>query len=61
MTYESPIVKEVRERAMKISERFDHDLGKYCEHLRAQEKKHPERIVDQIAVVKSTALHIPNK
>jgi hypothetical protein len=53
MTYESPIVQEVRERAMKISERFGHDLHKYCEYLREQEKKHPERVVDQIVIIRS--------
>jgi hypothetical protein len=53
MTYESPIVQEVRARAMKIGERFDHNLQKYCEYLRDQEKKHPERIVNQIAVIQS--------
>lgn len=53
MTNESPIVQEVRSRAMQISQRFDHDLHKYCEYLREQEKKHPDRIVDQIAIVRS--------
>ncbi len=56
MVEESPIVREVRERAMQIEARFGHDLHKYCEHLREQEKKHPDRIVDQVAVVRSKAL-----
>jgi hypothetical protein len=56
MTEESPIVREVRERATQIEARFGYDLHKYCEHLREQEKKHPDRIVDQIAVVRSKAL-----
>ena len=53
MIHESPVVQDVRERAMKISERFGNDLHKYCEYLRDQEKKHPERIVNQIAVIQS--------
>lgn len=53
MTNESSIVQEVRQRAMQISQRFDHDLHKYCAYLREQEKKHPDRVVDQIAVVRS--------
>ena len=53
MIHESPIVQEVRQRAMKIGERFGHDLRKYCDYLRDQEKKHPERIVDQIAIIRS--------
>ena len=57
MTSESPIVQEVRERAMKISERFGHDLHKYGEYLREQEKQHPERVVNQIAVIRSKDFH----
>jgi hypothetical protein len=53
MNDESPIVREVRERAMKIEERFCFDAHAYCEYLREQEKKHPERVVDQITVVRS--------
>ncbi|MCG2682866.1 MAG: hypothetical protein L6306_04545 [Planctomycetales bacterium] len=55
MTDESPIVLEVRERAMRIEQRFGNDLHKYCEHLREEEKKHADRVVDQIAVVPSEA------
>ena len=57
MIEESPIVREVRERAMQIEARFGHDLHKYCEHLREQEKKRRDHIVDQIAVVRSKSLH----
>lgn len=53
MMDESPIVREVRERAKRIEERFDNDIHKYCEHLRKEEKKHFDRVVDQIAVVHS--------
>ena len=56
MTNESPIVQEVRQRAEQISRRFKHDLHEYCQYLREQEKKHPEKMVDQIAVVQSTAI-----
>ena len=61
MTEDSPIVREVRERALRIEERFDHDLHKYCEYLRKQEKQHPERVVDQIAVVQSKPVCAPAK
>lgn len=44
--YEDPVVKEVREIAMRISARFDHDPQKYFEHLRKRQAEHPERIVD---------------
>jgi hypothetical protein len=53
---ESRIVREVRERATQIEARFGHDLHKYCEYLREQEKEHPDHMVDQIAVVRSKAL-----
>jgi hypothetical protein len=55
MIEESPIVREVRERALQIEARFGHDLHKYCDHLREQENKHHDRIVDQNAVVRSKA------
>jgi hypothetical protein len=53
MSEESPIVEEVRARAMKISERFGHDLQRYCSYLREQERKHPHRVVSQITVVRA--------
>jgi len=53
MIEESPIVREVRARAMKIEERFGFDTHAYCEYLREQEKKHPERVVNQVTVVRS--------
>jgi len=53
MSEQSPIVREVRERAIAIEERFGHDLHKYCNHLRKREQKHPDRVVDQITVVRS--------
>jgi hypothetical protein len=56
MTDESDIVREVRERAMQIEGRYHHDLHEYCEYLRAEEKKHADRLVDQIAVVPSKSL-----
>jgi len=61
MSYESPIVREVRDRAMKISERFEHDLHRYCAHLREQEKAHPERIVTPITVVRPVETSVPGR
>jgi hypothetical protein len=53
MNEDSPIVKEVRDRATEISERFGHDLHRYAEHLRQREQEHPDRVVNQITVVAS--------
>jgi hypothetical protein len=39
---------------MKISEQFGHDLHKYCVHLRERQRQHPQCVVDQITVVRST-------
>jgi hypothetical protein len=52
MSEESPIVREVRERALKISERFGHDLSRYCIYLREREKRHPRNVVNQVTVVR---------
>ena len=56
---ESPIVREVRERAMQIEAQFGHNMRTHCEHLREQEKVHHDRIVDENAVVRSTAVRNP--
>ena len=53
MSPESRIVEEVRERAMKISAKFGHDLHRYAQHLKEVEKQHSEQVVDQITVVKT--------
>ena len=54
MSRESPIVEEIRERCLRISEEFGHDLRKYAEHLKEVESKYPERLVNQITVVKAS-------
>ena len=53
MSGDSPIVEEVRRRAMELSKQFDHDLRKYAEHLRAIEEKYRDRLVNEITVVRS--------
>jgi hypothetical protein len=50
---ESPIVEEVRCRAMAISARYEHDLQKYAEHLRQIEAENASRVVSQLTVVRS--------
>ncbi|HPD29685.1 MAG TPA: hypothetical protein PLL20_06800 [Phycisphaerae bacterium] len=50
---DSPIVQEVRRRAMEISARFDHDLDRYVEHLREYQEQFRDRLVSQITVVQS--------
>lgn len=52
MKADSPIVEEVRRRRMEISARFDHDLEKYLAHLRAIEQQCPERVVNQVTVIR---------
>jgi hypothetical protein len=53
MTADSPIVEEVRQRAMEISARFDHDLEKYVAHLMEYQRRFQDRLVDQVTVIKS--------
>lgn len=52
MSADSPIVAEVRQRAMEISARFDHDLEKYAVHLKEIERQYQDRVVSQITVVR---------
>ena len=51
MSSDGPIVDEVRERAMRISARFDDDLAKYTKYLQQRQAEHPSRVVSQITVV----------
>lgn len=53
MSTESPIVQEVRERAMKISARYGHDLQRYCRHLMELQQRPDlrKRLVSQITVM----------
>ncbi len=45
MTYEDPIVKEVREIRRRHSEKYDHDLDKICAALRERERQADRRII----------------
>jgi DNA-binding NarL/FixJ family response regulator len=54
MSADSSIVEEVRRRRCEISERYSNDLRAYCEHLRAVEAQYSSRLVDQVAVVRSS-------
>lgn len=49
---EKDIIDEIHERRIAIMARFDNNLEKYCEYLREREKQHPERMVDQITIVR---------
>ena len=53
MSSDSPIVEEVRRRRMEMSAEFDHDLKKFCAHLRQLQDKHKDRLVSQVTVVPS--------
>ncbi len=52
MSAESPIVEEVRRRAMAISEQYGHDLRRYAEHLRQIQAENASRVVSQRTVVR---------
>ncbi len=43
---EDPVVAEVRERAMRISERFGHDPVRYFDHLIERQKESGHRYVN---------------
>ena len=51
MNSENPIVDEVRERAMRISARYGHDLRAYAKHLKDVQGREPERVVEQPRVM----------
>lgn len=51
MSKDTPIVDEVRKRRHEISQRYQHDVKAYAEHLRELQKRHAERVVSQITVV----------
>lgn len=53
MSTDSPVVDEVRARAMAISARYGNDLRKYAAHLAEIQKANTERVVDQPRVGKS--------
>ena len=61
MRSESPIVDEVRRRALEISARFDDDIHRYCAFLREQQKAHPEKVVDQMTVVRAAEDDSPRR
>lgn len=45
--WEDPIVKEIRTAGAKLLEACEGDLRKLAEKLRANQAKHPEKIVNQ--------------
>jgi len=51
MNTDGPIVQRVRESATKISERFGHDLRRYCTYLRSRQHKREHPVVGQVTVV----------
>jgi hypothetical protein len=53
MSSESPIVDEIRRRALEISTRFEDDIHKYCEFLKQEQRAHSDKVVDQITVVRA--------
>jgi hypothetical protein len=53
MNTDGPIVQQVRETASKISERFGHDLRRYCSYLRSKQQKTGHPVVGQVTVVQS--------
>ena len=61
MNADSPIVDEVRKRALEISAQFDHDLEKYAVHLKEIERQYQDRVVNQVAVIRSPSATQPVK
>ncbi len=61
MIQDSPIVEEVRRRAMTISERFGHDPRKYLEHLRQVQEQEKDRVVGQPTVVQESPTTQPTQ
>ena len=53
MNSDGPIVDDVRRRRGEISSRFGDDLDRYFEHIRKLQEQHPDRLVNQIAVVRA--------
>jgi hypothetical protein len=45
ISIDDPNVEEIRRIRAKLSERFDHDLDKLCEHLRSIEAEYQDRVV----------------
>lgn len=43
--WEDPIVKETRLAREELFARFNHDLAKFCEHLRQKQREHGGRVV----------------
>jgi hypothetical protein len=47
-----PIVEDVREVREKLYAKFDNDLGKYVEHLAAEQSKERDRLVAKDEVLR---------
>lgn len=52
MNSESDLIQEIRQRASDISARYGDNLREYAKHLKEVEKKHADRLVNQIRVVR---------
>ena len=61
MNADSPIVAEVRQRALEISARFYHDLEKYVAHLKEIERRYGDRVVNQVTVIRPASPSEPAK
>ena len=51
--HEKDIIDEIHERRAELLAQFDYDLGRFAEYVREREREHPERIVDQVEMVRS--------
>jgi hypothetical protein len=56
MNADSVIVEEVRRRCSILSAQCGHDLYEYREHLREIHVANASRVLDQLTVVRSTAM-----
>jgi len=54
-TREKDIIDEIHERRTELLAQFDYDLKRFAEYISERERQHPERVVEQVKVVKSKA------
>jgi len=59
MTYNDPIIEDVRNVREKLFKKYDFDLKKFLKHIREEDKRHPESIAKDIKPYKLPNLSKP--
>ena len=57
-THSDPLIDEVRAIRKAISDQFDNDVDRLCEHLRQLERQHPDRLVQPEKPAKSQGTRV---